>query len=148
MSARQQLAFRELFEGSGMILFRRAMDGSLRDCPVRGLAWRFFLGTLSGPPAEWGAQLAAQQTEYDVLCAKHCVDPSAVADRSEADVSVVNPLSCDEASPFAVYFASGPLREQIDQDLMRLHPGNPFFVRPEVQRVTSNCLDAPQGFVA
>ena len=53
---------------------------------------------------------------------------------------MVNPLSVDEASPYAQYFASSALREQIDQDLMRLHPGNPFFVRPEVQRVLRRIL--------
>ena len=137
MAQRQLEAFRELFDANGgMALFRRAMDGSLRGCPVRGIAWRYFLGALSGPRGGWAAQQRAQQRDYDVLCARHCVDPSAAADAAgpDADVSVVNPLSCDAASPFHVYFESAALREQIEQDLRRLHPGDAFFARADVQR--------------
>lgn len=89
MSTRQVAAFRNLFDGDGMVPFRRAMDGSLRDCPVRGVAWRVFLNALAGHRDGWLEQLQAQQIKFDVLCAEHCVDPSAVADAmhgSEADV--------------------------------------------------------------
>ena len=123
-----------------MTLFRRAMDGSLRDCPVRGVAWRYFLGALSGAPADWVGQLQAQRKEFDVLCDEHCVDPTRLADAPEADLSVVNPLSCDEASPYQVYFASSALREEIEQDLRRLHPGVAFYVRPDVQRIMLRIL--------
>ena len=143
MSSRQVEEFGTLFaQGESLQLFQSAMDGGLRQCSIRGVAWRFFLGTLSGPPEGWRAALDRQQVDYDVLCARHCVDPSELADQvgDEVDLSVVNPLSVDEANPYAQYFASSALREQIDQDLFRLHPGNEFFARPEVRRVMRRIL--------
>ena len=38
-------------------LQRAAIDGELRDCPIRGLVWRVLLGALVGPPSAWPAQL-------------------------------------------------------------------------------------------
>ena len=139
MSAAQIADYCALFsQGESLQLFQSAMGGGLRNCRCRGIAWRYFLGALSGPQESWIALLERQQIDYDVLCAT-LLDPSEL-DQEEVDLTVVNPLSVDESSPYAQYFASSALREQIDQDLMRLHPGNPFIVRPEVQRVLRRIL--------
>ena len=139
MSERQCAAFRSLFEADGVALFQQAMGGNLRGCPVRSLAWRFLLGTHAGPRDGWEEMLNAQQGDYDLLCAKHCLDPSAI-DVADGDLSVFNPLSTAEESPFHAFFQSGPLRDQIDADLSRLHPGDAFFEQPDVQKAMQRIL--------
>ena len=139
MSEKQCLEFRALFPGESLGLFQRAMDGKLRDSPLRGLSWRFFLGALSGPQSGWIELVRAQQVEFDVLCHKHCVDPSAVVD-DEVDLSISNPLSTAAESPFNKFFASSAMREQINQDLERLQPGDAFFARRDVQRMMHRIL--------
>jgi TBC1 domain family protein 5 len=121
--------------------FQIALEGGLRESPLRGLAWRLFLGAVSGPDAEWVAKVAQQQIEYDVLCHDHCVDPHSIADAtSDIDLDIANPLSTSEDSPFNKFFASSALREQLDQDLARLNPGDAFFERPDVQAVMHRIL--------
>ena len=140
MSDRQVKAFGELFLRTDLALFQTAMDGGLRDSPLRGVAWRFFLGALSGPPGNWAEQIQSQVVDFDNLCVKHCVDPSAAADAEDADLAIANPLSTAEESPFNKFFASSAMREQIDQDLARLYPGDTFVARPEVQRLMHRIL--------
>lgn len=147
MSARQVASYATLFPyvgtGDEFIVYKHAMNGSLRESPVRGLAWRYFLGVLRGPTGTWAQQVEAQCTKLEALCAEHCVDPSAVADAAGAagiDVAVVNPLSCDESSPFQKFFEFAEVREQIENDLKRLYPGDEFFARADVQRSMQRIL--------
>ena len=141
MSNKQLASFHLHFATSpSSTLQRAAIDGELRDCPIRGLVWRVLLGALVGPPSAWPAQLKAQRREFETLCERHCVDPSAAADAPEADLSLVNPLSVEADSPFRIFFETAGQREQIENDLMRLHPGNAFFARPDVQKPMSKIL--------
>ena len=144
MSQRQRREHRELFyspKASDTLVFQRAIAGKLRDSAVRGVCWRFFLGALAGPPDGWPAQVRAQQTAFDALCAEHCVELDLAVDAAASDdVSLNNPLSVDEASPFAKYFAGQTLREEIGRDLERLHPGDAFFEQPAVQKLMLRVL--------
>ena len=145
MSHRQRREHRELFcssrGGSETLVFQRAIAGQLRDSSVRGVCWRYFLGALSGPPAGWPAQVRKQQAAFSALCVEHCVELDHAADAlTTDDVTVCNPLSVDEASPYARFFAGSALREEIGRDLERLHPGNAFFEQPTVQRLLLRVL--------
>lgn len=138
MSQRQVACYLALFRGpDSQIIFQTAMDGGLRESPLRGLTWRFFLGALHGPDTGWSSLIAEQQIDFDVRCHRHCVDPSAMADSEDVDLSIANPLSTSEDSPFN---KNSALREQVDQDLARLYPGDTFFERPDVQRVMHRIL--------
>ena len=145
MSRRQRREHRELFcssrGGSETLVFQRAIAGQLRDSSVRGVCWRYFLGALSGPPAGWPVQVREQQAAFSALCVEHCVELDHAADAlTTDDVTVCNPLSVDEASPYARFFAGSALREEIGRDLERLHPGNAFFEQPAVQRLLLRVL--------
>ena len=143
MSARQLRELKTAFAGDAQPVFRQAIEGHLRRSSIRGLAWRYFLGSLSGAPATWGAQQRAAQAAFDTLGAEHAVDldvaGQAAAD-AELDLAVNNPLSTDAASPYAKYFEGTTLREEITRDLERLHPGNAFFARSDVQRLLLRVL--------
>ena len=105
----QRRETRELFYvHNETLVFQRAMQGKLRESSIRGLCWRYFVGALSGRPEEWPAQVAEQQVRFDELCAEHCVELDRAADAA-IDVSVHNPLSCDETSPYTRYFAGNAL---------------------------------------
>ena len=77
--------------------------------------------------------------EYDALVSEHCVDPHQAAG-AEADLSICNPLSQHEESPWSSFFETVELRNEIQKDLSRLHPGysregedHPFFAAASVQ---------------
>jgi TBC1 domain family protein 5 len=131
MSARQVAEFKARFGADRKVLFNQAMEGGLRTSSLRGLSWRFFLGSVSGPSATWPAQFEKEREEYAALCQTHCIDPSIASDGLDLDVA--NPLSVDATSPWSAYFESGPLREDIQKDLRRLQPGVEFFARADVQ---------------
>ena len=137
MSQRQVADLKALFTGTE--LFQRAIDGRLRHASIRGVAWRFFLGCLTGAPEGWLEQQQELQIEYDSLRVEHSVDLHPTSD-DELDLSINNPLSVDEASPYAKYFAGSHLRDEIQKDLTRLHPGNAFYARPDVQRLMERVL--------
>eukprot|EP00310_Coccolithus_braarudii_P022713 CAMPEP_0183343862 /NCGR_PEP_ID=MMETSP0164_2-20130417/9687_1 /TAXON_ID=221442 /ORGANISM="Coccolithus pelagicus ssp braarudi, Strain PLY182g" /LENGTH=291 /DNA_ID=CAMNT_0025514775 /DNA_START=45 /DNA_END=917 /DNA_ORIENTATION=- len=144
MSERQRNDFKRLFLGiDERLLFRAAMDGSLRDCPVRGLAWRYLLATLpAGVPLKRVSTLVDQtiaaRREYMALREKHCIDPRTSGE--SLDISLANPLSQDANSPWSEFFEFEELREEIKRDLMRLHPGHDFFSGARVQETMERIL--------
>ena len=145
MSLRQRREHRELFcsaRANDTLVFQRAIAGQLRNCSVRGVCWRYFLGALFGPPSGWTTLVEEQRAAFAALCAEHCVELDLAADAAgdSGDVAVNNPLSMDEASPYARYFAGSSLREEIGRDLERLHPGDPFFEQPQVQQLMMRVL--------
>ena len=131
MSDRQVAEFLDVFSLEGRA-FTLAMDGGLRTSSIRGLVWRHFLGVATGPTETWPAQLEEHKAQYELHHEKYCADPSTAADG--LDLSLSNPLSVDESSPWSAYFETRALREEIDKDLSRLHPGIDFYARPDVQR--------------
>lgn len=129
-------ALHELCAAPPADIFRRAMEGELRSSPVRSVAWRYFLAQLPpGSVAErleaLAEQIATVRAEYALLLEKHCVDPRTATQALPPDLS--NPLSQHEASPWQSFFDSTELREQIERDIERVHPGNDFFATERVQ---------------
>ena len=97
----QAAEFAELFLGVDQrTLFRRALEGRLRSSSIRSLAWRFFWNELprEKSPTAWPAHVKAEAAVYQKLAAKYCADPHESAE--ELDLSLSNPLSQDEASPW------------------------------------------------
>ena len=114
-------------------VFRRAIEGRLRDCPVRSVAWRFFLGTLPLPLSSWPAHAAKGAADYAKLREEHCPYPSKAADDPEVDLAISNPLSQHVESPWQNFFEDSELRSEILKDLERLYPDDPFFEQPLVR---------------
>ena len=135
MSQRQVACYLALFRGpDSQIIFQTAMDGGCGK--VRCAAWRFFPSSGSWSRYWLVFTHAEQQIDFDVR-AIGTASIGAMADSEDVDLSIANPLSTSEDSPFYTHSA---LREQVDQDLARLYPGDTFFERPDVQRVMHRIL--------
>ena len=136
----QRAEFRALFlSASTQHLFATAMEGHLPATGLRGVAWRFFLGTLpTNTPLEgWVERTLRRRAEYAALVEVHCVDPHKKG--AELDPTICNPLSQHEESPWNAYYEAEELRTEIRKDLTRLHPGytregedDPFFASPAI----------------
>ena len=109
---------------------QRAVNCGLSDCLIRSICWRFFLGHLVGEPTEeWLAQLSESRAEYEYKKKQFLVDPH---DNVTNDLEVDNPLSTDERSSWKHFFVNKKVEDQLNLDLERLFPDNPFFQRKEV----------------
>jgi hypothetical protein len=123
MAARQVADFSKLF-GDGQQsseIFRQAVEGKLRTCSIRSVAWRYFLGALRLPLSSWGDIAAAEARKYSSLLEEHCPDPQRVAEKVE-DLSISHPLSTHEASPWHNFFENSELRSEVRAHELKTTP--------------------------
>ncbi len=115
--------FRSLFLGPNThSLFSVAMRGQLPSTGLRGIAWRYFLGSLPAglPVSGWALYTQQKRQDYAALMEEHCIDPHRAS--AELDPTICNPLSQHAASPWSSFFETEELRTEILKDLSRLHP--------------------------
>ena len=131
MSARQLSSFERLFRSPDLRAAVLTSEVTLSDSGLRSLVWRHFLGALPLPTSSWEQTAAEASAAYGALRNEHCEEPGEAADGLDLEIS--NPLSTHKASPWSTFFEATELREQIDKDLMRLHPDNDFFAQQAVR---------------
>lgn len=117
---------------------QQAVSASLKDCYIRGIAWRFFLGIVLGEPGDdWILQLSENRSEYTKSKEELIIDPHA---QEQEDLINDNPLSTSENSAWSKFFDNKSIENKLDLDLSRLFPEYPFFHRKCVVETLRNVL--------
>ena len=133
-SSEYRLEFKHLFDESGPrcgeIAKQLALSSSLKDCFIRGIVWKFFLGLVLGEPGDsWVLQLSESRNSYNSIKDKLLIDPHT---QKEIDLETDNPLSTSQDSAWNKFFDNKQVENQLDLDLSRLFPEYPFFHRKSV----------------
>ncbi|XXQ38834.1 Rab-GAP TBC domain-containing protein [Plasmodiophora brassicae] len=104
----------------------------------RSIHWRVFLGVYTGPPASWPEQASSHRRRFQEMLDACTANPADNA--SITDLSLNNPLSTAQQSPWSQFFADADLSEVIKMDLVRTHPSEAFFQDPDTQARMLNVL--------
>eukprot|EP01028_Stygiella_incarcerata_P005877 TRINITY_DN2429_c0_g1_i1.p1 TRINITY_DN2429_c0_g1~~TRINITY_DN2429_c0_g1_i1.p1 ORF type:complete len:550 (-),score=194.19 TRINITY_DN2429_c0_g1_i1:144-1793(-) len=146
---------KEMMESSFLVpncvetLYSKALVGRFGHVFYRGIAWKVFLKLFdaSKPFEEWGRLLSLKRKRYRDFKKRYLVDPRSPGEdtdddeeEAEVDLEVENPLSLEESSSWTQYFQTEQLQDEIKQDLERLHPGDDFFGREDVQEMMLRVL--------
>lgn len=115
----------------------RALKGLLRDSSFRSVAWQVFLEVLPGDLRQWVPVTHQNRQRYSELKSHYVVDPHQTEDMS---LTVNNPLSQEEKSPWAQFFQDNELRKVIMQDIKRTYPGELMFEQIEIRDIMLNIL--------
>eukprot|EP00762_Andalucia_godoyi_P006129 ANDGO_00377.mRNA.1 TBC1 domain family member 5 homolog B len=114
----------EMTEEEAARLRRAAAEGKMRK-EERQSAWMLFLGL-------WHKPVDAMDAKYKQLTDMYLVNPEA----TEED----HPLAQSDNSKWAKWFDIEERRKEIFKDLLRLHPGNPYFEDRQLQNVMCDML--------
>uniref|UniRef100_T1JG27 Rab-GAP TBC domain-containing protein n=1 Tax=Strigamia maritima TaxID=126957 RepID=T1JG27_STRMM len=117
---------------------KQAMDGKLRSCRFRSICWRIYLECLSDDQTTWLDETNRARCKYAALKSKFLTNPR-IEDMTE-DLSLNNPLSQDETSPWNRYFQDSELKITIRQDVIRTFPEIEFFHSSEIREMMVNIL--------
>ncbi|XP_015777527.1 PREDICTED: TBC1 domain family member 5-like [Acropora digitifera] len=115
------------------------LDGKLRSTKFRSICWKVFLECLPERKEEWVSRTTKLRNEYAQFKSKCLFDPNK-GKKEESDLTVFNPLSQDETSPWKQYFIDNELKSTIKQDLDRLFPEIEFFQQSKVKEMMLNIL--------
>ncbi|KAK3585053.1 hypothetical protein CHS0354_009904 [Potamilus streckersoni] len=115
-----------------------AMKGNLRSSRFRSIAWKLFLEVLPDNMSQWQSNTSNYRQKYTDLKNKLIVNPRKEVDA--VDLSVNNPLSQEEESPWNRFFQDNELRLTIKQDVIRTFPELAFFKSDEVREMMVNNL--------
>ncbi|KAK6183313.1 hypothetical protein SNE40_010817 [Patella caerulea] len=112
-------------------LQEQGMDGNLRSSRFRSVCWKLYLKVLPEEKENWSEHSLVWRKKYEDLKNKLIVNP-----RKEVegiDLSLNNPLSQNNESPWNKFFQDNELRLTIKQDVIRTFPELEFF-KSEVLR--------------
>ncbi|KAL3836821.1 hypothetical protein ACJMK2_022234 [Sinanodonta woodiana] len=115
-----------------------AIKGNLRSSRFRSIAWKLFLEVLPDNMSQWQTNTLNYRQKYTDLKNKLIVNPRKEVDA--VDLSVNNPLSQEEESPWNRFFQDNELRLTIKQDVIRTFPELAFFKSDEVREMMVNNL--------
>ncbi|KAJ3027629.1 UNVERIFIED_CONTAM: TBC1 domain, member 5 [Siphonaria sp. JEL0065] len=119
----------------------RSHASSARITSLRSLYWKVFLEYFPNLEFEtWTVILQNERNGYDQLRQKFIVDPAKESKRAAADLTLNNPLSLDEESPWTMYFQDAELQKTIRQDVERTIPDQSFFRDSSVQEMMTDIL--------
>ncbi|KAL5259329.1 hypothetical protein ACHWQZ_G009689 [Mnemiopsis leidyi] len=118
-------------------LKERALKGLLRESSFRSVAWQVFLEVLPGDIRQWVTVAGEKRMRYTELKSHYVIDPHETEDMS---LTVNNPLSQEEQSPWAQFFQDNELRKVIMQDIKRTYPGELMFEQIEIRDIMLNIL--------
>ncbi|KAJ3327485.1 hypothetical protein HDU76_011722 [Blyttiomyces sp. JEL0837] len=106
----------------------------------RSLYWKIYLEYLPSLETEaWPLVLQKERNGYDDLKKRFIFDPNREAQKM-GDMSLNNPLSLAEESPWTQYFKDTELQKLIRQDVERTMPDQQFFRGAEIQDLMTNIL--------
>ncbi|CAG8614428.1 18236_t:CDS:10, partial [Cetraspora pellucida] len=110
-------------------LREKGYNGNICSQGLRSICWKLYLAYLpSLDTATWSLTLNKERQHYTDLRQKYITSPATDNENdSNADLSINNPLSLDQANPWQEYFKDTELRKIIKQDVERTFPENEYF---------------------
>ncbi|KAE9556205.1 hypothetical protein FO519_000544 [Halicephalobus sp. NKZ332] len=117
---------------------RIAIQGGLRDSPMRTLYWRIMLGCIPLDYNQWKKTLDHDREIYENYKKDNFSDPD--QDVFGLSLDVNNPLSLVSESPWNRYFVDENLKELIEKDVNRTFPEIKFFTDTGVRDMMKTVL--------
>lgn len=115
-----------------------AIKGKLENSHFRSVCWKVLLECLPEDQQSWIDTTKLQRKHYDEILDKFHVNPRKLEE--SMDISVNNPLSQSNQSPWNQYFQDSELKVTIEQDVVRTFPEIDFFRSTKVQELMINIL--------
>lgn len=115
-----------------------SIKGNLRSSRFRSIAWKLFLEVLPEDSSKWVDRTRTYRNKYEEIKNKLIVNPRTAFDT--VDVTLNNPLSQEEESPWNRFFQDNELRLTIKQDVIRTFPEIQFYHSEEVRELMANVL--------
>lgn len=115
------------------------LRGNLRSSRFRSICWKLYLEVLHEDKSQWLVKTQEWRQKYDDLKNNLIINPRKAVD-SAHDLSLNNPLSQDEESPWNRFFQDNELRLTIKQDVIRTFPEIPFFQSDVIHLLMINVL--------
>ena len=155
--------FRQLFSRQDCTpaILPLALHGNLTN-NFRSLCWRVFLNVLPSNSQLWGGSIRAVRENYKVIFTtqhgsflvldidtdpkfvfQFLVDKFHTSQRlqdSSIDLTINNPLSQAEDSPWNQHFRDTELRREVEQDVVRVFPDHEFFQSAKIKEILGNVL--------
>ncbi|XP_022106136.1 TBC1 domain family member 5-like isoform X3 [Acanthaster planci] len=131
-----------LFEGPDYIdvIKQEGLKGGLRSSRFRSVCWRVYLEVLPERQDQWAESVRNDRERYAAVKRMYVVDPQTGFKNRDADLSLNNPLSQDEESPWNRFFQDKECRQEISQDVKRTFPEIEFFQTDEMHDMMVNIL--------
>ncbi|XP_013395365.1 TBC1 domain family member 5-like isoform X2 [Lingula anatina] len=114
------------------IVRRLGVEGHLRSTRFRSVIWKLYLEVLPEDQDQWIEKTRQKRQEYEDLKDKLITNPR---QGQAEDLSVNNPLSQAEESPWNQFFLDNELRLTIKQDVIRTYPRIEFFHSNKVRNM-------------
>ncbi|XP_071104009.1 TBC1 domain family member 5-like isoform X6 [Haliotis cracherodii] len=129
-----------LFNTPGYLLKlkKHGIEGRLRSSRFRSVVWKVYLEVLPDDISQWLKVCQDWRNKYEVLKNQLIVNPRKAVDR--VDITINNPLSQDDESPWNQFFQDNELRLTIKQDVIRTFPELEFFKSEELRDMMINVL--------
>ncbi|XP_041347301.1 LOW QUALITY PROTEIN: TBC1 domain family member 5-like [Gigantopelta aegis] len=112
--------------------------GRLRSSRFRSVVWKIYLEVLPEDLDLWVASCHEWRSKYEELKNQLIVNPRKAVD--QVDLSLNNPLSQDDESPWNKFFQDNELRLTIKQDVIRTFPELEFFKSSQLQDMMLDAL--------
>ncbi|KAI6645746.1 hypothetical protein LOD99_13009 [Oopsacas minuta] len=109
-----------------------ALHGELESQPLRGIAWRLFLGTLPTATEDWIDIVNKQREKYNSDKNKADIDPHKNASS--------HPLSNESNSAWNQFFLDQDLWLIVDQDVSRTWPEERIFTNERIRNIMRRVL--------
>ncbi|RUS75946.1 hypothetical protein EGW08_016292 [Elysia chlorotica] len=140
LSHSYSLEWEKLFSRPEMMRYlkARSSEGELRSSRFRSVVWKLFLEVLPSNKEEWISKTRVSRAKFEELKNKLIVNPRKAVD--SVDITLNNPLSQDEESPWNKFFQDNELRLTIKQDVIRTYPRIEFFQSNQLRNLMVNIL--------
>uniref|UniRef100_UPI00358FAF07 TBC1 domain family member 5 n=1 Tax=Myxine glutinosa TaxID=7769 RepID=UPI00358FAF07 len=132
--------WQRLFEGPGIHHNSQevGLRGQLRSSRFRSIYWKLYLRCLPEDRSLWLEHIQCQRNNYKSVKEKHITNPH--EEEKGQDLSVNNPLSQEDESPWNKFFQDKELKMIIQQDVTRTFPEILFFQDASVQEMMADIL--------
>ncbi|XP_064595291.1 TBC1 domain family member 5-like isoform X2 [Liolophura sinensis] len=120
------------------MLKEHGQKGNLRSSRFRSVCWKLYLEVLPEDINQWVEKSQEWREKYDDLKNTLIINPRKAVDN--VDLSLNNPLSQADESPWNRFFLDNELRLTIKQDVIRTFPELEFFHTKKVRDIMVNIL--------
>uniref|UniRef100_A0A8C4QIJ7 TBC1 domain family member 5 n=1 Tax=Eptatretus burgeri TaxID=7764 RepID=A0A8C4QIJ7_EPTBU len=132
--------WQRLFEepGNHHNIHEVGLRGQLRSSCFRSIYWKLYLQCLPEDRSLWLEHTQCQRNNYKSVKQKHITNPH--EEEKGQDLSINNPLSQEDESPWNRFFQDKELKMIIQQDVTRTFPEILFFQDALVQEMMADVL--------